>query len=166
MASLEALASAAAGHFVDELFVILVLLTWARLSRVGQAITRRRMPEDGARYCACSAPRSPGQGRGGDELVARVLMRSVVDEHVDATIDIDLEWRREVDRPSSRRTAFAPDEHSITRLHRSSVIHRRVSENDAEYRGGPVPDSAGLMPFATRPIMPAGDGSRGTRYPA
>jgi hypothetical protein len=86
-----------------------------------------------ARILQAAASRTAGSVSRGDELLPPELRRSVVDENVDTAIDRDLEWRRELDRPSNRRTAGTPKEHSLTGLHGSSVAHRRVSENDAEY---------------------------------
>jgi hypothetical protein len=58
-----------------------------------------------------------------EELVPPVPRRSVVAQNVDASVDLDLEWRRVADRPPNRRTAFAPEDHALTGLHGWSVAH-------------------------------------------
>jgi hypothetical protein len=58
-----------------------------------------------------------GSGNRRDELVPPVLGGSVVVEHVEAAVDLDLEGRRIPDRPTDGRPALAPQEHALTGHH-------------------------------------------------
>jgi hypothetical protein len=73
----------------------------------------------------------PGQVGFTHERVVPRLRRAVIDEDVHATVDCDLERRREVHGAPQARAALAPDEHPIAGLQRRQSC--RIRRPDRQF---------------------------------